>query len=155
MKLRSDFVSNSSSSSFNLKPGEVNLKPGEDDMIFKMASSEVDRVRMWKFLTKGEIMDSISKWKFKGNVIRIIDILCPDGSPEYKKTTVYGVPNQIDLIASRLMELSMTHGILQLGESLCGNNAIWFSATEHYTTNIDADVVEGIIVRLKLGAYYV
>lgn len=124
-------------------------------MIFKMSSSEVDRVRLWKFLTKEKIMDSISKWTFKKNVVRFVDVLCSEGGPTHKKTTIFSVPNQIDLIASRLMELSMTHGILQLGEDLVGKNSIWFAETEHYTTNIDADVIEGIIVRLKLGAYYV
>lgn len=128
----------------------------DDDrtLIVEMRDTEKERARtVFRFLTKPQILSMLKHWDSASEwdrIMRITEVLCPDGFPTHKKVRQFHYPDDIDRIASFLMELSLTHGILWIeNDFLFRNPEVWVARTEHYTTNIDADVIDGIIGKLK------
>lgn len=128
----------------------------DDDrtLIVEMRYTEKERARtVFRFLTKPQILSMLKHWDSASEwdrIMRITEVLCPDGLPTHKKVRQFHYPDDIDRIASFLMELSLTHGILWIeNDFLFRNPEVWVARTEHYTTNIDADVIDGIIGKLK------
>lgn len=128
----------------------------DDDgtLIVEMRNMEKIRaLRVFKFLTKSEMLCMLKHWDSASKydrTMRITEVLCPDGLPTHKRVRQFHYPEDIDRIASLLMELSLTHGILWIeNDFLFSNPEVWVAETEHYTTNIDADVIDGIIGKLK------
>lgn len=130
------------------------LVPDDNTLVIEMRDMEKERAcRVFRFLDKPQMMcmlknwDSASKWD---RIMRITEVLCPDGLPTHKRVRQFYYPEDIDKISSCLMELSLTHGILWIeNDFLFSNPEVWVAETEHYTTNIDAAVIDGIIGKLK------
>lgn len=123
------------------------------DLVVEMRDTEKERARGFKFLTKPQMLSMLKHWDSAqryDRTMRITEVLCPDGLPTHKKIRQFHYPDDIDRIAAFLMELSLTHGILWIeNDFLFRNPEVWVARTEHYTTNIDADVIDGIIGKLK------
>ena len=130
------------------------MNDDDNALIIKMRGTEKERVcGGFKFLTKSQILCRLKDWdsaRRYDKTMRITEVLCPDGFPTHKRVRQFHYPDDIDRIASFLMELSLTYGILQIERDfLFGKPEVWVARTEHYTTNIDADVIDGIIGKLK------
>ena len=129
---------------------EANANNG-DTIMFSLTNSEYDRVQRASFIQKDEILNRISRWNFRGKsgkILRLKNIIYVDGR-FLKQEVAYLLPEQIDKLVSDMMDLSMSYAILWVDTNIMGFNEIALAKTAHNTTNIDADVVEAVIKKIK------
>ena len=122
---------------------------GENGMMFDLTPSEHDRVGHAGFIQKREILDGIKKMK-SARLLRIKNIVHMDGR-FYKQEVVYLFPNDIDRLASDMMDISISYAILWIEQDILGFNTIAVARTAHHTTNIDADVIGALLDKMRKG----
>ena len=119
----------------------------DNGMMFDLTQSEYDRVGHAGFIQKREILDGIRKMN-NARLLRIKNIVY-NGMNFYKQESVYLVPKDIERLAADMMDLSISYAILWIEQDILGFNTIAVARTAHHTTNIDADVIEALIDKMK------
>ena len=120
-------------------------------MTFPLTSTRINFWRGRRFLTKDEIMQAIDEWKFNRNHdIIIMNLLCNEWGPAWCQ---YMVCNHLDIddIISDLAEISLSHGIIYIGNTGTTTNlynCICVAETPNHQTNIDADVIDAIVKKI-------
>ena len=146
MKIRLDYVSNSSSSSYVVSTPETSSL----DRNVPLCESEQFSYRELHFLSKEEIESGL-RWhsgKVDGNAIKVETILCDEHmKPIAKNIDYYGIPNDVDNFISWLMGISLSHNIVNL-VNVSHEFSIAVSPSKDGNTNIDDHIIEEFLVRL-------
>jgi len=125
---------------------ETSANNGETIM-FSLTNSEYNRVQHASFIQKDEILNQISRLRI-GRILRMKNIRYVDGR-FYKQEVAYFMPNDLDKLISELMDISLSYAILWIDTNIMGFAEIALAKTAHNTTNIDADVVEAVMKKIK------
>ena len=148
MKIRLDFVSNSSSSSYTVtattsSPLDVNMPLTEYDMY---------AYRDLRGLDKDEIITGLCWYRghTSGNGLKVETISCgQEMEPVTKSIIFYDMRNEdeIDKFISWLMGISLSHNIVNL-VNVSSEFTVTVAPSKDGTTNIDDAVIEQFLVRL-------
>ena len=146
MKIRLDYVSNSSSSSCVVPTP----KTSPLDMNMLLCERERFLYRDLHFLSKKEIESGL-RWhsgKVFGNAIKVETILCDEHmKPIAKNIDYYGIPNDVDNFISWLMGISFSHNIVNL-VNVSYEFSIAIAPSKDGNTNIDDAIIEEFLVSL-------
>jgi len=146
VKIRLDYVSNSSSSSYVVSTP----KTSPFDRNMPLCESELFSYRDLHCLDKSEIESGL-RWhsgKVDGNAIKVETILCDEHmKPIAKNIDYYGIPNDVDDFISWLMGISFSHNIVNL-VNVSHEFSISVAPSKDGDTNIDDAVIEQFLVRL-------
>ena len=116
--------------------------------MFGLTCAERNMADNAKFMQKSDIIKGVGQMNFSKRLLRLKNIVYIDG--EFRKQEIdYVFPKDKDKFASDMMDISMAYAILWLFTDILGCNEIAVAKTAHNTTNIDADVIDGIIGKLK------
>lgn len=151
MKIRLDYVSNSSSSSYTMPS---NSDDGSQNRYFPgvmdLSEFEQFKYRDLRVLSKEEIASAL-RW-YNGQVsdlrIRAETIICDtEGKPIKVKNGYFAIPTDIDSFISWLMGISFSHNIVNL-VNVSHEFSISVAPSKDGDTNIDDHIIEEFLVRL-------
>lgn len=108
--------------------------------------------RARRFMSKDEIMDGIKGWRFvPGAGLSLVNIVCDGFGPSFMQIVWYNLTKEMDSIPGDFMDISLTHGIIYIGNSENNQNCIGVAETADCQTNIDADVIDALMRRIWHG----
>lgn len=104
-----------------------------------------------RFLTTSEVLADIEKWKYNPNGgFTLSNIICNQLGPQMKQEAWYH-KTDIDKFVGDLMDISLTHGLLFVGNLSQRDNYFAVAETAHNTTNITAEIMEALIKKIEEG----
>ena len=120
----------------------------ERGMVFNLTCEERSKVENAKFMQKPDIIREVNGMTFSnGGLLRLKNIVYVDDH-FMKQEIDYVLPDDKDRFASDMMDISMSYAILWLGSDILGFSEVVVAKTAHNTTNIDADVLCAVLVKM-------
>lgn len=118
-------------------------------MAFPLTNSGNNWWRGRRFLTKKEIFLAIDKWGVNPlSNIHLTNIVCDRWGPAVAQEALYGETDLTNLPGD-IMDVSLTHGIIHIGRTPRVDNCIAVAESSNHQTNIDADVIESLMRKIK------
>ena len=104
-----------------------------------------------RFLTTPEVLADIENWWYNPiSGITLSNIVCNQYGPQMKQEVWYRT-SEIDKFVGDLMDISLTHGFLFVGNLSQRDNYFATAETAHNTTNITAEIMEALIKKIEGG----
>jgi hypothetical protein len=95
------------------------------------------------------MMDALDKWKYSSrDKLCLENILCDDRGPAFKQIVV-DADSDLDALVSDLAGISYSYGIIYIGRTPICEKVIAVAETADHQTNIDAEVIDAIVQKLR------
>ncbi len=120
-------------------------------MEFPLTPIGRDFWRNSKFLSQDELLVKLDEWWYNPiSGITLSNTVCDQYGPQMKQEVWYRT-NEIDKFIGDLMDVSLTHGLLFVGNLSQRDNYFAVAETAHHTTNISGEFIEALIRKVEKG----
>lgn len=120
-------------------------------MEFPLTSFGKEYWQFQRFLTQKELIELMEKWWYNPiSGITLSNIVCDQCGPQAKQEIWYRT-SEIDKFVGDLMDVSLTHGLLFVGNLSQRDNYFAVAETAHHTTNITGEFIEALIRKVEKG----
>lgn len=118
-------------------------------MLFSEDKRMIYPFELWllqfKHPTKEAVLETIKSWRVYSHGLRLNEVVLDDeGKPVYKRPRLFYLPREIDCLVEALAELSISgYKIYAVSKDVLFG--IFFEKDDMHQTDIDADIIQGII----------
>lgn len=120
-------------------------------MEFPLTQLGRDWWRNSKFLSQGELLGRLENWWYNAiSGLTLTNIVCDKYGPMMKQEVWYRT-GESDKFFCDLMDVSLTHGIIYLGNTGQRDNYFAVSKSANNSTNISGEFMEALIRKVEEG----
>ena len=120
-------------------------------MEFPLTQLGRDWWRNSKFLSKGELLGRLENWWYNAiSGLVLTNIVCDKYGPVMKQEAWYRT-GESDKFFCDLMDVSLTHGIIYLGNTGQRDNCFAVARSANNGTNISGEFMEALIRKVEEG----
>ena len=120
-------------------------------MEFPLTQLGRDWWRNSKFLSKGELLGRLENWWYNPTSgLVLTNIVCDKFGPVMKQVAWYRT-GESDKFFCDLMDVSLTHGIIYLGNTGGTDNCFAVARSANNGTNISGEFMEALIRKVEEG----